>query len=157
MSESSESESNSAFTPEELAALNFKTPAFKRWPKIKASRKLREDLNDPGKSGGVYSRLDPVNPGDLLGLGIPTRPFELSDIALSSTDPANTALNPEEKGQVVEIIQGKRQYLSPKEVNHSVNRPRLPAFQAFKELFATAKSRAKMFIRKLQQLNNQIR
>lgn len=114
MSESSES--NSEFTPEELAAIDLEIPTFKREPKLAASQKLIQDMDDPGKRGGVYSELDPVNQANLLGFGTPSRPLELSDIKPPTTD---TALNAEKIEQLTEVMRGKKQYLSPKKGKRS--------------------------------------
>ncbi len=97
----SESNSNPKFTPEELAALNLEIPAFKRREKIKASIKLGKDLADPGKSGGIYSPLDPINQADLLGFGTPNRPINTQDI---STPAADTALNASQTKQLITDI-----------------------------------------------------
>lgn len=110
MSESSGS--NPKFTPEELAALELEIPAFKRRKTLSASTKLRGDLDDPSKRGGVYSPLDPINQENLLGFGTPNRPIELQDIRKPTTD---TRLNASQTEQVITDIRNGKHRLVIKE------------------------------------------
>lgn len=63
-------------------------PTFQRGKKRKAHEKLREEAGDRAKLGGSYSVLNPMQPKDLTGTGVVTRPVEPNDIKTVVVDKA---------------------------------------------------------------------
>lgn len=76
------------FTSEELADIELEIPAFRRIHKLAAEEKLRQDLQDPSKRGGVHSPLDPINQHKLLGYGKPNRHAAKEDLGEIGSDKA---------------------------------------------------------------------
>ncbi|MCL5432892.1 MAG: hypothetical protein M1524_02135 [Patescibacteria group bacterium] len=68
------------FTPEEAKDIEQNVPAIKRKHKIKARHDLTKGLSDKSKSGGISSPLNPLNPGDILGQGEPTKKIGTTEI-----------------------------------------------------------------------------
>lgn len=67
-------------SPKEFQGIQVETPAFERAGKGHALDKLQEDMHNPNKAGGAYSKnLDPINYASQKK-GIPTAQMTPSDI-----------------------------------------------------------------------------